>query len=79
MVIIASLADWMTNSSSPWAAYRALMACRLVALDKRPGVRPVGIGDTLRWALAKLVMRAAGEQAKRRAVISICVQALRPA
>ena len=40
------------------------MAFRLVALDKRPGVRPVGIGETLRRALAKLVMRAAGEQAK---------------
>ena len=54
----------MANSSPPWAAYLALMACRLVALDKRPGVRPVGIGETLRRALAKLVMRAAGEQAK---------------
>ena len=42
-VIFASLADWMANSSPHWAAYRALMACRLVALDKRPGVRPVGI------------------------------------
>ena len=40
------------------------MPCRLVGLDKRPGVRPVGIGETLRRALAKLVMRAAGEQAK---------------
>ena len=40
------------------------MSCRLVALDKRPGVRPVGIGETLRRSLAKLIMRAAGEQAK---------------
>ena len=63
-VVVASLADWMANTSPPWAAYRALMACRLVALDKRPGVRLVGIGETLRRALAKLVMRAAGEQAK---------------
>ena len=63
-VVVASLADWMDNSSPPWAAYRALMACRLVVLDKRPGVRPVGIGETLRRALAKLVMREAGDQAK---------------
>ena len=41
------------------------MACCLVALDKRPGVRPVGIGETLRQALAKLVMRAAGDEAKK--------------
>ena len=58
-VFVASLADWMANSSPPWAAYRALMAYRLVALDKMPGVRPVGIGETLRRALAKFFMRAA--------------------
>ena len=63
-VLVASLADWMTNSSPLWAAYRALMACRLVALGKRPWVRPVGIRETLRCALTKLVMRAAGGQAK---------------
>ena len=40
------------------------MACRLFLLDRRPGIRPVNIGETLRRALAKLVMRAAGEQAK---------------
>ena len=40
------------------------MECRLVALDKKPGVRLVGIGETLRRALAKLVMKVAGEQAK---------------
>ena len=63
-IVIARLADWMANSSPPLSAYRALMACHLVALDKRPGVRPVGIGETHRQALAKLVMRAAGDQEK---------------
>ena len=62
-----SLTVWLTGwitPPPPWAAYCALMACRLVALDKSPGVRPVGIGETLRQALTKLVMRAAGDQAK---------------
>ena len=63
-VVVASLADWMAISSPPWAAYRTLMACHLVALDKRPRVRPVGIREKLRRALAKLVMKAAGDQAK---------------
>ena len=63
-VVVASLADWMANSSPPWAAYCTLMEFRLVTLDKRLGVCPVGIGETLRQALAKLVMRAAGDQAK---------------
>ena len=53
----------MGNSPPPWAAYRAPMAYRLVALDKRPGVSLVGIGETLHQASAKLVMRAAGDQA----------------
>eukprot|EP00957_Ditylum_brightwellii_P060021 4556804-Ditylum_brightwellii.AAC.1 len=34
---IAMLADLLANGSPPWAAYRALTACRLVALDKGPG------------------------------------------
>ena len=58
------LTGWLPPPSPPWAAYRALMACHLVALDKRPGVHPVGIGEMLRRDLAKIVMRAAGEQAK---------------
>ena len=62
--VVARMVDWMSNSSTSWAAYRALMACRLVALDKRPGVRPIGIEETLRRALDKLIMRAAGDQAK---------------
>ena len=63
-VVVASFVDWMANSSPTWAAYRALMVCCLVALDKRPGVRPMGIREMLRRSLAKLVMRAAGDQAK---------------
>ena len=69
MVVVSRQADWMDNSSPPWAAYPALMACRLVALDKSPGVCPVGKGETLRRALAKLVMTAAGDQAKTVCVI----------
>ena len=34
--VVTSLTDWMANYSPHWAAYRALMACRLVALNKRP-------------------------------------------
>ena len=54
----------MANSSPPWDSYRAIMAYRLVVPDKIPGVRPVGIGETFRRALAKLIMRASGSQAK---------------
>ena len=41
-----------------------MMACCLIELDKRLGVCPLGIGEALRHAVAKLIMRAAGDQAK---------------
>ena len=63
----------MANSSPPWSAYCTLMACCLVALDKRPGVRPLGIGETLHTALDKLVMGADGDQAKTACVnLQLC-------
>ena len=40
------------------------MACRLVAIEKNPGVQPLGIGDTIQRDIAKLVLRATGDQAK---------------
>ena len=34
----------------------AFVACRLVALDKRPGVRPIGIGETARRIIGKAIL-----------------------
>ena len=61
---VADLARWMANDSPPWASIRALMANRLMALDKCPGVRPVGIGEIWRRLLAKCVLKVAGTEAK---------------
>ena len=47
-----------------WAAYRALKANRLVALDKCPGVRPVGIGESWSRLFAKCVLKVSVGEAK---------------
>ena len=39
------------------------MACCLVVMDKKPGVRPVGIEETLHQVLAKLIMSVSVDQA----------------
>ena len=54
----------MANEFPPWAAYCATKNCRLAALDKRPGVRPVGIASVWDRAICKLALSATGLNAK---------------
>ena len=37
-------------------AIKSLMACRLIALNKNPGVRPIGVVETLRRIMGKAIM-----------------------
>lgn len=60
---IAEMTLWLSNHSPPWAAYRSLAAGRIIALDKCPGVRPVGVGETLYRLMAKVVLEVAGQEA----------------
>ena len=38
-----------------------LLACRLIALNKNPGVRPIGVGDVARRIIAKAIIQLAKE------------------
>ena len=42
----------------------AFVACRLIPLDKDPGVRPIGIGEVPRRIIAKSILKVIGEDVK---------------
>ena len=55
---VPALCRRLCNSIVPWDDIRALVASRLIALNKCPGVRPIGIGETLRRIIGKAICQA---------------------
>ena len=45
----------------------ALTACRLIPLDKKPGCRPIGIGEVLRRIVGKCIMAVVKDDVRRAA------------
>ena len=52
---VADLAMHLANGIVDWTDIRALMANRLIVLDKFPGVHPIGIGECLRHVLGHVL------------------------
>ena len=51
---VAALITKIASEIIPWNQIRALMSGHLIALDKCPGVRPIGIGECLRRIMCKV-------------------------
>ena len=46
----------MLSDSKQYSNIEAYTACRLIRLDKNPGVRPIGVGEVLRRIVGKSIM-----------------------
>ncbi len=62
--VMADLTEWLANSSPLWATYHGMMTRPLVALDKQPGTRPVGISSIWMSCCSKLLIAEAKQEGK---------------
>ena len=59
--LVSQLDNLIANEIISWRKIKALFSCRLIALDKQPGVRPIGIAETSRRLLGKAVADLTGD------------------
>ena len=58
---LSSVACCLSTVTIYSAILMAFVACRLIPLDKRPGVCPIGIGDVPRRIIAKAILFSVGD------------------
>jgi hypothetical protein len=54
---IADMAKRLCTEDVDSGVLKEFLSCRLIPLDKNPGVRPIGVGEVLRRIIGKAIMR----------------------
>ena len=61
---LAAVAKRLCTTSVDPDSLTAYIACRLIPLNKEPGVRPIGIGEVSRRIIAKAILKVVGDDVK---------------
>ena len=59
-MIVEDFTEWLSNGRTPWSVYQDMTSGRLIALDKKPGIIPVGVRETWRRLMAKCLIWVTG-------------------
>jgi hypothetical protein len=71
---LACVAQRLSSSYVDPAGINSLVACRLIAIDKQPGIRPIGIGEVARRIISKAILTVINDDVKEAAGgIQLCV------
>ena len=54
---IAGVARRLSTNRVSSGSIEALLSCRLVPLNKNPGVRPIGVGEVMRRVISKAILK----------------------
>ena len=60
----SALSRRLANTIVPWEDIRAMKAKRLIALNKLPGVRPIGVGEVADRFLGKIMAYVTGDDVR---------------
>ena len=53
---VKDFSEWLANRRPLWASHWVLMNGRLISLDKKPGVRLLGVEETWRQLMYKCIL-----------------------
>ena len=71
---ISSVAKRISSEYLDPSILSSYTACRVIALTKNPGVRPIGVAEVLRRIISKAVLSVIGQDIKEAAgSVQLCV------